>query len=61
MSPEIEKKWDDRIALMLERADRLNEWEVGFIDSLEIRRSEGRELTFLQSSKLNQIFNKVGG
>jgi len=42
---------DDRIAL--------TEWEMTFIQDIEKRLSEEKDLTLSQSSKLNEIFHRI--
>jgi len=56
ISEETREKWDDKIAFLMEGADRLNDWEADFIDSLDSWRSENKDLTHKQSKVLNKIF-----
>ena len=60
ISIHTKKVWDDRIAYVLEYGDQfLSEWEREFVDSLEIRRSKGTDLTQKQSRKLTEIFRRI--
>lgn len=40
-------------------ADRLSEWEVGFVDSISRQIGEGKSLTPLQQQKLDEVFERV--
>ena len=61
VSEETRKRWQERIEFLTatDAIDRLSEWENDFVDSIQIRLSQGKDLTLNQSSKLNQIFHKV--
>ena len=61
VTKETRAKWDDRIALCMARAEKMSDWEVEFMDSIELRRSLGYELSTKQVSTLYTICNKVGG
>ena len=61
ISDDTRRKWSSRIRVLLTRQDELSDWELGFIESISDRRDNGEDLTFNQSLKLNQIFNKIGG
>lgn len=55
---------DDEVAEVLETiethfADRLNDWEAGFIDSITRRLGEGKSLTDGQKKKLDEVFERV--
>ena len=60
----IRKKWDEKIDTIFQAVDMccisLSEWEEEFLDSIQIRRSKGYDLTWNQSKCLNKIFDKVG-
>jgi hypothetical protein len=58
VSDETRSKWRHRIDWLLEHADGLlTEWEEGFIQDIEKRMADGRDLSLAQSSKLNQIYH----
>ncbi len=61
ISTNTRNKWDTRIQLVLERSHLLDEKETEFIDSIELRRSQQRDLTTRQVSWLYDIYNRVGG
>ncbi len=61
VTDEMKKKWDDRIKFCQKHVELLNEWEYDFALSLEEHRYFGRTLTPRQTSKLNDIYNKVDG
>ena len=54
-------RWDSRIAIALERDHLLNDWELEFVESLELQRSHGKILSLAQVEHLYEIFEKVGG
>lgn len=59
ITDQMRRKWDKRIAFCIEHPKPLNDWETFFVDSLEHRRSDGKDLSFRQVQKLYQIFKKV--
>jgi hypothetical protein len=60
VSAETRKRWRERLDWLLENGvGTLNEWEEGFVQDIEKRLEEGRDLTLSQSSKLNQIFHAI--
>jgi len=59
ITPERRAKWDRQIHFLCEHSGYLNDWETGFVDSIELRRSEGKDLSIQQSFKLNEIFHRV--
>ena len=60
ISKETIDKWSMKINICMESTD-MNDWEVEFIDSLSLRRSQGRLLSMKQSQVLNKIYDKVSG
>lgn len=55
---------DDEVGDILETiethfADRLNDWEFGFIDSITQRLEDGHSLTRGQKEKLDEVFERV--
>ena len=61
VSEETRKRWSERVEYLLEdeHALRLNDWEAGFVQDIEKRISDGKDLTLAQSSKLNQIYHRI--
>jgi hypothetical protein len=57
--PERKEKWDKQIHFLREHSRYLNRWEAKFVDSMELLRSEGKNLRLQQSFKLNEICHKV--
>jgi len=57
ISDETRKRWDYKIE-ELSKCNDLNDWEIGFVDSLDIYRSKGNDLTMQQSIKLSEIAEK---
>lgn len=54
---EDHRKWVD--AIINDRVKELNEWEEGFIDSMDTRLAEGRPLTEPMEEKLETIYVRV--
>lgn len=54
---------EDEISLMIEdcqnRQEKLSDWEVGFIDSIDARLGDGHSLTELQQSTLEKIWDRI--
>lgn len=61
ISDETRKKWDDKINAIIESVVNLhlNNWEEEFIDSIQIRRAKGLDLTHKQSKCLNKIYERI--
>jgi len=61
VSEDTRKKWRERIDFLLdeEATKYLNDWEAGFVQDIEKRMSDRKDLTLSQSSKLNQIYHLV--
>jgi len=60
ISDETREKWDMQIEVLLtEYGSRLSLWESEFLDSIQMWRSNDRDLTFRQSKKLREIFNRL--
>ena len=55
------EKWDTRIQLVLEKNGLLNDKETEFIDSIELQRSKGRDLSSAQISWLYDLYNRLCG
>lgn len=60
----LEKEWRDKFETICEANDvcqiELNEWEVDFLESIEIMLSQGKILSFKQSSILRRIYDRIG-
>jgi hypothetical protein len=53
-------KNSEKIEFLFEYGYLLNDWEAGFLDSIEVRLAERTdELTFNQQKKLNEIYNRI--
>jgi hypothetical protein len=61
ISEETKNKWRDKINFCVDNQDKLSEWEMDFIDSIDDWLSKGKDLTHKQTKVLNRIFEKVGG
>lgn len=60
MKIERKKQWQDQIDFILEYGERhLTEWETDFADSISKQLSDGKELSFKQSSVLRRIATKL--
>jgi hypothetical protein len=61
VSDETRKKWRERVDYLLEEdhASRLNDWEAGFVQDMEQRLANGRDLSLAQSYRLNEIFHRI--
>lgn len=59
MSEEIINRWEEKINYCITFSNGLNDWEAKFIDSIVIHFDTYNSLTFRQSKKLNQIFDKL--
>ena len=55
--------WADEYLTLLEdcerRSERLSEWELGFVDSLQRQLSEGRRPSAKQAETLNTIWERA--
>jgi hypothetical protein len=63
VSAKTRQMWYDRTEFLMDHLvdDRiaLTEWEMTFIQDIEKRLSEEKDLTLSQSSKLNEIFHRI--
>jgi len=63
MNAEIFEKWKIKKQAILDCYNSghldLNEWEINFIDSIDILLSNNSELSFKQSSCLSKIFDRI--
>lgn len=55
--------WADEYATMLDdcekRSERLTEWELGFVDSLQRQLADGRRPTAKQIETLDRVWEKA--
>ena len=63
ITDETRKKWDEKINAIYTCAMNsdinLNEWEEFFIDSIQIKREKGEDLSHNQSKCLNRIYDRI--
>ncbi len=60
VSKQQRRKWDRQLAFINENGPgELNDWEVGFIQSLSEQREKADDLSLKQSFKLKQIFKAL--
>ena len=60
VSKQQRRKWDRQLAFINENGpSELNDWEVGFIQSLSEQREKEDDLSLKQSFKLKQIFKAL--
>lgn len=63
ISEETRAKWNRRLKAIHGSVEsgklQLNSWEEEFIDSISVVLSNGKDLSFKQSSCLTQIYEKV--
>lgn len=57
------RAWRKQLSVIMEANEvcciELNNWESEFLDSIEIQLSNGRDLSFKQSSSLRKIYDKI--
>ncbi len=59
ISEQRRKKWVKRINWLIDQQDKLNDWEIGFIESVDRLLETGFDLTLRQSYKLGEIFKRI--
>ena len=59
ISKETREKWDDYIRFVINNQDKLNDWELEFIESVSSFRDKGNDLSFKQSKCLSKIVHKL--
>lgn len=63
VTDETKARWGEKVAVIVEATDKgllhLNEWEQGFMGSVEYRLMTGEELSFQQSCSLNKIYGRL--
>jgi hypothetical protein len=59
ITPEMRTKWDERLQFLSRHANKLTDWEAGFVRSLSAFRARGADLSFRQSITLGKIFHRV--
>lgn len=58
VTDELRARWREMLIFVEDYGD-LNEWEAEFVDNVSILLSGNKDLTFKQSCKLRQIFQKA--
>ena len=53
------QKWRIRTDWLIEQQDKLTDWELGFIEKMDILLDRGMDLTIGQSFKLGEIFKRI--
>jgi len=56
---ERQKDWWFKMDYLMESPKGLNDWEIEFIDSISFSLSRDKNLSFHQSSKLREIYNRM--
>lgn len=59
ISNQMRRKWRRRIDYLIERQEDMNDWERGFVDDMDKRLSEEKDLTIGQAYKLGEIFKEI--
>lgn len=59
ISDELKNKWKSKLNHIKNHQDKLTDWELGFIDSIDNILSKNEEISFKQSSVLSRIYDKV--
>ncbi len=59
VTADMRKRWDHRIEFLLEYHKHMSDWEVEFVDSLSMHRSNGENLSMKQSAKLTEVFHRI--
>jgi len=52
-------KWRIRTDYLIDRDDKLNDWELGFIENMDRILDRGGDLSIAQSFKLGEIFKRI--
>ncbi len=53
------QKWRTRTDWLIEQQDKLTDWELGFIEKMDILLDREMDLTIGQSFKLGEIFKRI--
>ena len=53
------QKWRIRTDWLIEQQDKLTDWELGFIEKMDILLDREMDLTIGQSFKLGEIFKRI--
>ena len=53
------QKWRTRTDWLIEQQDKLTDWELGFIEKMDILLDREMDLTLRQSFKLGEIFKRI--
>ena len=61
ISDQTRRKWAKRVAFCLEYQDLLTDWELGFMEKMDILLDKEIDLSIRRSFKLGEIFKRVEG
>jgi len=50
---------DKKTNWLIDQQDKLNDWEIGFIESVDGLLETGKDLTLKQSYKLGEIYKRI--
>ncbi len=53
------QKWRTRTDWLIEQQDKLTDWELGFIEKMDILLDREMDLTIRESFKLGEIFKRI--
>jgi len=63
ISDELRNKWNKKVNAIKEAIENksidLNDWEISFIDSIDIQLNSKKDISFKQSSILSKIYDKI--
>jgi len=63
ISDELRNKWNKKVNAIKEAIENksidLNDWEISFIDSIDIQLNNKKDISFKQSSILSKIYDKI--
>lgn len=59
ISDETRNKWKSKLKVILNHQNKLNDWELGFIDSIDMILNKDDDISLKQSSILTRIYEKV--
>ena len=61
ISNQTRRKWAKRVVFCLEYQNLLTDWELGFIEKMDILLDQNVDLSLRRSFKLGEIFKRVEG
>jgi hypothetical protein len=59
ISEETRNKWKSKLKVILNHQNKLNNWELGFIDSIDMILNKDDDISLKQSSILTRVYEKV--